>query len=53
MDHLNPVKGVKAARTTFMAALQTAKEATDPDVAVAMASDAWTKFSSIPAGEHF
>lgn len=49
VDKLNPVKGVQAARDTLNAALKTAKEASDPDVAVQMAQDAWSKFSSIPA----
>eukprot|EP00798_Chlamydomonas_sp_ICE-L_P007780 gene7780-967_t len=49
VDRLNPIKGVKAARATLASALETAKEASDPDVAVTMAADAWAKFSAHPA----
>ena len=49
-DKLNPVKGVRAARETLASALQTARAATDPDVAVQMATDSWNKFAAYPAG---
>lgn len=41
-------KRVQTARDTLQAALAKAREATDPDVAVAMAWDAWTTFAALP-----
>ena len=46
---LNPVKGVQAARATLASALETAKAAADPDVAVTMGTDAWNRFAAHPA----
>lgn len=46
-------KGVQAARDSLHAAIAKAREATDPDVAVKMAWDAWNVFASYPAGKNY
>ena len=45
------VSGVQSARDTLHAAVAKAREAADPDVAVQLAWDAWTKFAAYPPGE--
>jgi len=50
---INPAKGVQIARDTLQVALNKAREATDPDVAVAMATEAWSKFAATPAVAKF
>lgn len=46
-------KGVQAARDVLHAAVAKAREASDPDVAVQMAWEAWNKFAAYPPGEAF
>lgn len=47
-ERLNPVKGGQAALDGLNAALAKAKAATDPDVALQLATDAWSSFASVP-----
>eukprot|EP00199_Chlamydomonas_sp_CCMP681_P005453 CAMPEP_0119107906 /NCGR_PEP_ID=MMETSP1180-20130426/12297_1 /TAXON_ID=3052 ORGANISM="Chlamydomonas cf sp, Strain CCMP681" /NCGR_SAMPLE_ID=MMETSP1180 /ASSEMBLY_ACC=CAM_ASM_000741 /LENGTH=254 /DNA_ID=CAMNT_0007093455 /DNA_START=123 /DNA_END=887 /DNA_ORIENTATION=- len=47
-DKLNPIRGGRAALDAFKAAIEKAKAATDPDVAMQMISDAWSSFASNP-----
>lgn len=43
------LSGVQAARDALLATVAKAREMADPDIAIATAWDAWTRFSSYPA----